>query len=519
MNTDPERRLRAALEASAELITDPPDSADYQPPATSPDGGDRSKTRRRRQGPWVAPLLAAAAVVVIAAGGTAIARAVNNIDGTPVGHRSSPPVTSSPSPARSPTPTSPGARQQPLAGPQVIDAGLSAAGLGYVRTQHSLLWTDDLGATWRNITPPALTQAQLQSAGIALQPGGDAWVAVAPTAGSSTVTLMRRSSTAQRWASTSVPLGALTISPDAGATTSLSFTDPSNGWLLVGEQITHTGFGELLRTTDAGATWTLQAGQRTLPAVGAIHFLTPQVGYLDANMTGAWWTTRDAGQSWTQLQLPAPATKKSDSVNIISPPTLTGDAIVLAAGFTTPVQGSADGVGIYRSVNLGATWTVRLLASETPAEGYSFAATPDGSSYVLLRSQPAQGLQTVTWVISRSADGGQNFTDTSSVHNFYPGPLMLAGHDNLWTIGAANGCESFKTGCWSTAGLIASTDGGASWHQLKLPSLRRPAPVPPPALSRTVPDSPGEKCPNATGRPNAPASQSTWPTQTTSSGH
>ncbi len=148
-------------------------------------------------------------------------------------------------------------------------------------------------------------------------------------------------------------------------------------------------------------------------------------------------------------------------MSIISAPALAGDAVVLAASFTTPVQGSADGVGIYRSTNLGATWTVRQLASETPTEGYSFAAAPDGSSYVLLRSQAARDLRTVTWVTSRSTDGGQNFTDTSSVHNFYPGPLMLAGHDNLWTIG---------TDCWSTTGLIASNDGGASWHQVKLPS-------------------------------------------------
>src|SRR5258708_7296505 len=469
MSAAPDGRLRPALGASAELTTAPPDSADSQP-ATNPAGGDRPKVRRRRQGPRVAPLLAAAAVVLIVTGVTAIARTVNKHEGTPVSHRSSPPVTSSPSATPSPTPTSIGARQQPLAGPQVIDAGLLAAGRGYVRTQQSLFWTGDLGATWRNITPPGLTPVQLQSAGIALHPDGHEWVAVPPKAGSSTVTLVRRSSTTQRWTSTSIPLGALTIAPDAGATTSLSFTGPDNGWLLVGEQITHSGFGELLRTTDGGATWTLQAGQRTLPAVGAIHFLTPQVGYLDEDMTGAWWTTRDAGQSWTHLQLPTPATRRSDLVSIISAPALAGDAVVLAASFTTPVQGSADGVGIYRSTNLGATWTVRQLASETPTEGYSFAAAPDGSSYVLLRSQAARDLRTVTWVTSRSTDGGQNFTDTSSVHNFYPGPLMLAGHDNLWTIGGANGCKSFKTDCWSTTGLIASNDGGASWHQVKLPS-------------------------------------------------
>src|SRR5258708_2885052 len=293
MSTDPERRLRAALEAGAELIPDPPDSADYKPPATNPDGGDRPRTRRRRQGPWVAPLLAAAAVVLITVGVTGIVRTVNKHEGTPVSHRSSSPVTSSPSPP----PTSASARQQPLAGPQVIDAGLFAAGRGYVRTQQSLFWTDDLGATWRNITPPGLTPAQLQSAGIALQPDGHEWVAVPPKAGSSTVTLMRRSSTTQRWTSTSIPLGALTIAPDAGATTSLSFTGPDNGWLLVGAQITHSGFRELLRTTDRVATATPPPAPPTPPAVGAIHFLTPQVGYLAEDMTGARWTTRAPAQT------------------------------------------------------------------------------------------------------------------------------------------------------------------------------------------------------------------------------
>ena len=466
MSTDTERRLREALEASAELITDPPGSADYQPPAANPRGGGRPGARRHRHGPRAAPLLAAAAVVVIVAGVTVIARTVSEPDGGPVSHRS-PPVASSPRPAPSP---SAAARQQPLDGPRVIDAGLFAAGRGYVRTQHSLLWTGDLGATWRNITPPGLTPAQLASAGIAVQPDGHEWAAVAPTAGGSTVTVMRRSSTTQSWTSTSVPLGALTISPEAAATMSLSFTGPDNGWLLVGEQVTHTGSGELLRTTDGGATWTLQAGPEALPAIGAIHFLTPQVGYLAAAATGAWWTTRDAGRSWAPLQLPTPAARKADSVRIISAPALAGDAVVLAARFTTPAQGSDDGVGIYRSTNLGATWTVRPLASETATEQYSFAAAPDGSSLVLLRSQPGPDFQAFTWVTSRSTDGGHSFTDTSSVHDFYPGPLMLAGRDSLWTIGGANGCQSLKTDCSSTAGLIASDDGGASWHQVKLPS-------------------------------------------------
>ena len=213
----------------------------------------------------------------------------------------------------------------------------------------------------------------------------------------------------------------------------------------------HSGTGELLRT-DGAATWTRQAGQPALPAIGTIHFLTRQVGYLDAISSMwnlGWWTTEDSGQSWTRLQLPTPTAKRSDSVNIIDAPALAGDAIVLAADFTTPGAGNDDGVGSYRSTDQGTSWTVQELASETPTEGYDFAASPDGSSYLLLRAQSGADSQTATWVTSLSTDGGHRFTDRTGADNFYPGPVTLAGPGNLWTVGGAQ-----------RSGQLADEDGG-----------------------------------------------------------
>lgn len=422
---------------------------------------DKHRGRRRSVGPR-APLLAVAAVIVVVAGATAIVRTANPHQAQPVTHGSLPPPTSSAKTAASPQP-----------GPHVFEAELFAGGHGFLRTQDSFWWTDNLGAQWRNITPDGLTATQLQSATVAVLPDGHQWVTLAPAAGSTSVSLLRRSASSQPWIRSSVPLGALTIPQYVGAGTSLSFIDPDHGWLMIAESVTHETSGELLHTSDGGATWTVQASRYALPVVGAIHFLTPTIGYLDANSSmGArgWWATNDGGKSWTQLRLPVPVTRKTDSLNILSAPTLAGDAIVLAASFTTPVQGTDQGVGIYRSTDGGATWNLHLVASEAATEQYSFAATADGSAEVLLRSQASRDLQTFTWVTSRSGNGGQGFTDATSVQGYSPGALTLADPRHLWTVGGAGGCNGVKTDCWTSAALIASSDGGATWRQVKLPS-------------------------------------------------
>jgi photosystem II stability/assembly factor-like uncharacterized protein len=465
MSTDIERRLRAALEACAESITEPAGSVEYHPPTGSKARSGQRDAPAGHPGRWIGPVLAATAVVLLAVGAAPIIQTVYSHHGQAL----SPSREPSTEPSQSAAPTTTGG-QQPLAGPEVSDAALFVGGHGYVRTQQALLWTDNFGATWRDITPPGLTEAQLQSASILVRADGHQWVAVPPKPGSATMSLLRRSSITQSWTRTSIPLGPMTISPYGVATTSMSFSDADNGWLLIADHLTAHGSGELLHTTDGGASWTLQVRQSSMPATGTLHFLTPQLGYLDANTAGSsgWWATSNGGQAWTPLRPPTPPAKNTDTATIIGAPALVADAIVMAVSFTSAVQGTDDGVGIYRSTDLGASWTIHQVPSETPSEQYRFSAAPDGSVYVLLRSQAVQDLQTFTWVTSRSTNAGERFTDTSSVHNFYPGPLTIADQDNLWTLGGSNGCTGFKSDCWNTTGLIASHDGGASWQQVKL---------------------------------------------------
>jgi hypothetical protein len=155
---------------------------------------------------------------------------------------------------------------------------------------------------------------------------------------------------------------------------------------------------------------------------------------------------------------------------VLAAPALVGGVIATAAQFITPGRGDDAGIGIYRSTDDGHSWTVQPVRTSNGAAQYTFATTPSGSAYLLLHSPTGPGAQPITWVSARSTNGGRSFTDTTSVHNAWPGQLTAADPDHLWTIANSSGCKSFKTDCWTTNALFASTDGGKTWHQVPLPT-------------------------------------------------
>jgi hypothetical protein len=130
-------------------------------------------------------------------------------------------------------------------------------------------------------------------------------------------------------AATSPPTGASPSTP-AGpiGVQDVSFVSADQGWVL--------GSGELVTTTDGGASWTRLPG----PPPGAAHirFASPQVGYAWST-AGSLWITTDGGASWQPGGL----------TQVLS--------LETAAGWVWSIAGAQPYPTIWRAPAGGTTWT------------------------------------------------------------------------------------------------------------------------------------------------------------------
>ena len=80
--------------------------------------------------------------------------------------------------------------------------------------------------------------------------------------------------------------------------TSVSFADPSHGWVTTGE------FGGVLRTTDGGASWHgVSTGSDAI--LFDVHFVDTSFGWA-VGMFGEVIATTNSGDSWVRQPIPHP---------------------------------------------------------------------------------------------------------------------------------------------------------------------------------------------------------------------
>jgi len=483
-----EQRLRAAFAAADTALNDldaapnsgnAPIGRDVDNPAdiTTSRGGqghrrdDTGEQRPRRGLARFAPIATAAACVALVAGiaWTAAERH------TPPDANTNPTRTGVPSlsPTRPPTTASSSQVLRPLPGPGVSQARLLPGGHGYVLTGTRLLATTDYARSWIDQTPAGVSAAQLANADVQMFGDTHAWLAVPDmhSTGPLTATVYRRSGAT--WQKATATATGLPTLPGTQVNTYLSFATATDGWLAITGQVTSTPSGALLRTTDAGATWSLvtssSAQTAALPGVGPVDFVTATAGWMTEPWSGRTWMTHTGGKTWTAFTLPRPAGQARDVAKLLVLPQRSGPRLVTAVDYAQPVSGTGDVVVLYTSSDNGTSWNVLASVPRTGNEDVVFAAAPDQDTQVLLGLNGTGAGAAPSWTVSLIQSGTVNAASSSVV----PADVVaLAASDptHLWAVVQSNGCTNGKSNCFASSGLFTTSNGGRDWTLARPPT-------------------------------------------------
>lgn len=482
-----EQRLRAAFAAADTALRDhdvapnrgnAPIGGDVDNPAgdTTTRSGkghrrdDTGERRTRRGHVRFAPIAAAAASVALVAG----------IAWTAAERHTSPAANSKPtrtglpsiSPTRPPPTASASQVLRPLPGPGVSQARLLPGGHGYVLTGTRLLATTDYARSWIDQTPAGVSAAQLAGADVQIFDDTHAWLAVADTrtTGPLTATVHRRSGAT--WQKATATATGLPTLPGMQVNTYLSFATATDGWLAITGQVTSTPWGALLRTTDAGATWSPVASSSAqtaaLPGVGPVDFVTSTVGWMTEPWSGRTWMTRNGGKTWAAFTLPRPAGQAGDVATLLAMPQRSGPRLVTAVSYAKPVSGAGDVVVLYTSSD-ETSWSVLASVPRTGNEDVVFAAAPDQDTQVLLGLNGTGAGTAPSWIVSLIQGGTVNAASSSVVP---AGVIALAASDSthLWAVVQSNGCTNGKSNCFSSSGLFTTSNAGRDWTLARPPT-------------------------------------------------
>lgn len=312
---------------------------------------------------------------------------------------------------------------------------------GWVQLATRLLWTDDGGQTWTDISLPPEVQDETFSAFFLDRE--HAWLSVTSPGSQglespSVTTVYRTSDGGETWHEGSfegpgVPVGG---APPLFAGT-VRFMDPLNGW-FDGAHVTGTmSLPRLYRTTDGGETW---VDASPSPEGGFGHFssfLSSAEAWITVTGIGLF-HTEDAGESWQVVQIPFPAS--CEEAGYFDAPT-----------FSTALEGVVS-----IDQNCAALNGTAFYATTDGGESWEFAAYREGAYDVTVLAQDR-------WVDRRddavfmTTDGGRSWTDVSD--SWLP---VLAGSG-----GTAIDFADADHG-WAIYGsqLFATGDGGVAWEMI-----------------------------------------------------
>ena len=356
-------------------------------------------------------------------------------------------------------PNAPTPLPNPTATPKTLDvSGVWYAKLlndqqGWVLSGGNLLWTDDTGQHWRQMTPPGIGEGYIQNA-FFLDPE-QAWVLVCnPEPSGGVVNITYTSDGGNTWEVSRVTSMQEIMQPARQycGRVNIFFLNAQNGWVLVDTtQTMNSHHGEMFQTLDGGQTW---QHLDTSPS-GDFFFVSDITGWMSATCcTGGamqLYRTEDGGGTWERVSVNG----SDDQDDLFLPFFFDQRAGILAINLRNE-EGFSDGVTFFKTQDGGENWEsigqLSVLPPDTSGLGSSSVEIWNEQTWVM--TVPNDG---VFWTL----DGGQSWIANTNESARLIFEITLGSASTAW------GLKCDQGGVPRCLYLVITEDIGVHWAKVE----------------------------------------------------
>jgi len=327
-----------------------------------------------------------------------------------------------------------------LRGTSVFDIEFAPTGTAFIGTQDSIRRSTDNGLSWTLLNLGIGPNDQVFD--VALDPSNQSimWAGIAGAIGGQPVNVMRSTDNGATWSNRTPPL-AQPISCRGIA------VDPNDSSIVIAVFGGEFGGGQVWTTTDGGDSWmNRSAGLPNNPMQAVVYDGTRLLvggGQRFGSQNVGLYRSTDLGATWTPLH---------DG----SWPVLVVDAIAVDPNDTQTILVAIDGSGVNRTTDGGDTWQIGVGGTGALA-GRSLRFRPDSSTELFLG--------TSSLAVFRSTDGGDHFVQSS--HGISEINLFSVDANPLASNELAIAFQGQNNG-----GVLSSLDGGVMWELESAPPTR-----------------------------------------------
>jgi len=358
-----------------------------------------------------------------------------------------------------------------LASPQIRDLDLLSAEAGWALVENRLLWTQDGGQSWQEITP--LLSAAAEILEVRFLDVRSGWLVQQALASDQTgeLGLLRTQDGGGTWEALPLPVPAGEALAIEAA--HLDFIDDNTGWLAVKlKSGSSFSLGRLWATQDGGNTWE----EISLPLGEPVKFLDAGRGWVAGGPAGGeLYRTLDGGRTWQRQEFASGEVSLPGS-RLVGLPEFVDEQDGLLLVTLSGEAGSA--FALYATHDGGESWSLEMRQDLEPGNqpGRQLPFSVAGNGHWWAGAPEAARLYTANGPSERAA----RLTPAGLPEGVVA--LDFATDQAGWALVQEGACQGYKPPagqhvppgaepfrCTLNSSLMRTSDGGQSWGEVTLP--------------------------------------------------